>query len=88
MSDTVSGVENNSGGAAGGVQAEHSLQRHKECGHIERLEEYLGGLLPITAGVERRLCQQDGVLLGEGLQLILAARARERKRISYLKMLR
>ena len=58
MCDPVSGVQNNTGGAARGVQAEHGLQRHKQGGHIEGFKEDLGRLLPIASRVERSLCEQ------------------------------
>lgn len=39
-----------------------------ESRHVERLEEYLGGLLAIGDRIEWRFRQQDWVLAGLGLK--------------------
>ena len=54
------------------VFPENRLQGDEQRRHVKCIEEYLGGLLSVAARVERRLREQDGVLLGEGLELVLA----------------
>mmetsp|Transcript_22015 Transcript_22015/g.49320 ORF Transcript_22015/g.49320 Transcript_22015/m.49320 type:complete len:280 (+) Transcript_22015:481-1320(+) len=69
--DAISGVHHNPCGAAGGVQGEHGLDRDVHGGHVERLEHDLRHPLAVGLRVQRRLGQQDGVLLGCDTQLVV-----------------
>merc|ERR1719385_480318 len=50
VGDTVTGVHDDTGGTAGGVQGEHSLDGDVHGGHVEGLEHDLGHLLPVGLG--------------------------------------
>ena len=63
MADAVARVENDAGGAAGGVEGEDCLDGGEEGGNVEGLKEDLGGVGAVTPGVERGLGEEDGVLL-------------------------
>mmetsp|Transcript_88677 Transcript_88677/g.197125 ORF Transcript_88677/g.197125 Transcript_88677/m.197125 type:complete len:318 (-) Transcript_88677:278-1231(-) len=69
--DTIAGVHHDPRSAAGGVQREHSLDRDVHGGHVERLEHDLRHPLAVGLRVQRRLGQQDGVLLGCDTQLVV-----------------
>ncbi|KFR15258.1 hypothetical protein N306_02281, partial [Opisthocomus hoazin] len=81
VGDTVPGVHNNAGGAAGGVQRQHGLDGHVHGRGVEGLKHdlrsvaggrgYLRHLLAVGLGVEGGLGQQDGVLLGGHTQLVV-----------------
>merc|ERR1712016_403322 len=71
VGDTVAGIHNNTGGTAGGVQGEHSLDGDVHGGHVEGLEHNLGHLLPVGLGVEGGLGQEDGLLLGGNAELVV-----------------
>ena len=71
VGDTISGVQNDTGGTSGGIQRQHSLDGYVHGGRVERLEHDLGHLLSVSLGVEGGLRQQDGVLLGGDSQLVV-----------------
>merc|ERR1711911_40740 len=71
VGDTVTGVHDDTGGTAGGVQGEHSLDGDIHGGHVEGLEHDLGHLLPVSLGVEGGLSQEDGLLLGGNAELVV-----------------
>lgn len=71
VSDTVTGVEHDTGGTTGGVQRQDSLDRDVESRSVERLEHNLGHLLTVGLGVDRSLGEQDGVLLGCDTELVV-----------------
>merc|ERR1740129_792484 len=71
VGDTVTGVHDDTGGTAGGVKGEDSLDGDVHCGHVEGLEHDLGHLLTVSFGVERSLSQEDGLLLGGNTELIV-----------------
>merc|ERR1712212_809284 len=52
VGDTVTGVHDDTGGTAGGVQGEHSLDGDVHGRHVEGLKHDLGHLLPVGLGVE------------------------------------
>merc|ERR1719410_1681398 len=60
VGDTVTGVHDDTGGTAGGVQGEHGLDGDVHGGHVEGLEHDLGHLLTVGLGVEGSLSQEDG----------------------------
>merc|ERR1740122_227254 len=71
VGDTVTGVHDDTGGTAGGIQGEHSLDGDVHGGHVEGLEHDLGHLLPVGLGVEGSLSQEDGLLLGGNAKLVV-----------------
>merc|ERR1719187_2181354 len=71
MGDTIAGVHDDTGGTAGGVQGEDSLDGHIHGGHVEGLEHDLGHLLAVSLGVEGSLGQEDGLLLGGHAELVV-----------------
>merc|ERR1712096_188778 len=71
VGDTVTGVHDDTGGTAGGVQGEHSLDGDVHGGHVEGLEHDLGHLLPVGLGVEGGLGEEDGLLLGGNAELVV-----------------
>merc|ERR1719381_424208 len=71
VGDTVTGVHDDTGGTAGGVQGEHSLDGDVHGGHVEGLEHDLGHLLPVGLGVEGSLGEEDGLLLGGNAELVV-----------------
>merc|ERR1712046_215166 len=71
VGDTVTGVHDDTGGTAGGVQGEHGLDGDVHGGHVEGLEHDLGHLLTGSLGVEGSLGQEDGLLLGGNTELVV-----------------
>merc|ERR1712186_191271 len=71
VGNTISGVHDDTGGTARGVQREHSLDGNVHGGHVEGLEHDLGHLLPVGLGVEGGLSQEDGLLLGGNAELVV-----------------
>lgn len=69
--DTVTGVEHDTRGAAGGVEREDGLDRDVEGGGVERLKDDLRHLLTVGLGVDGGLGEQDGVLLGRHAELVV-----------------
>ncbi|KAE9412064.1 hypothetical protein Angca_000822, partial [Angiostrongylus cantonensis] len=68
---TVTGVEHDTGGTAGGVQREHGLDGDVHGGRVEGLEHDLSHLLAVGLGVEGGLSEEDGVLLGGNAELVV-----------------
>merc|ERR1719447_1312893 len=71
VGDTITGVHDDTGGTAGSVQGEDSLDGDVHGGHVEGLKHDLGHLLPVGLGVEGSLSQEDGLLLGGHTQLVV-----------------
>ena len=71
VGDSVSGIEDASGGTSGGVEGEDGLDVDVHCGDVEGLEHDLGHALPVGLGVEGGLSEEDGVLLGGDTELIV-----------------
>merc|ERR1719296_489701 len=71
VGDTVTGVHDDTGGTARGVQGEDSLDGDIHGGHVEGLEHDLGHLLTVSLGVEGSLSQEDGLLLWGNAELIV-----------------
>ena len=65
----VANVQDDAGGPAGGVEAEHGRGGHEEGGGAEGLEEGLGKLLVMGDGIVRRFREQDGVLVHLGVEV-------------------
>ncbi len=64
MGHTVTRVEHDTRGSAGGVEGKHGLDRDVESGNGKGLKHDLRHALPVRLRVERGLGQQHGVLLG------------------------
>ncbi|ETN79186.1 hypothetical protein NECAME_09951 [Necator americanus] len=71
VSDTISGVEDDSSGTSGSVEGEHSLDGDVHGGGVEGLEHDLGHLFSVGLGVKWGLSEQDGVLFGSNTELIV-----------------
>merc|ERR1739836_350276 len=71
VGDTVTGVHDDTGGTAGGVQGEHGLDGDVHGGAVEGLEHDLGHLLTVGLGVEGSLGQEDGLLLEGNTELVV-----------------
>merc|ERR1712128_302402 len=71
VGDTVTGVHDDTGGTARGVQGENSLDSNIHGGAVEGLEHDLSHLLPVGLGVEGSLSQEDGLLLRCNSQLVV-----------------
>lgn len=71
VSDTVTGVEDDTGGTTGSVQRQNGLDGDVEGGGVEGLEDDLGHLLTVGLGVDGGLGEQDGVLLGSNTELVV-----------------
>ena len=63
VGDTITRIQHNTSGTAGGVQGQHSLDGHVHGGRVEGLEHDLRHLLPVGLGVEGSLSEQYWVLL-------------------------
>ena len=69
--DTVTGIQDDTGGTTGGVQGQDGLDGDVEGGGVEGLEDDLGHLLTVGLGVDGGLSQEDGVLLGGDTELVV-----------------
>ena len=59
------------GGTAGSVQGQDSLDGHIHGGDVEGLKHDLGHLLSVGLGVQGGFSEQGGVLLGGNSQLVV-----------------
>merc|ERR1712053_8456 len=71
VGDTITRVEDDTGGTAGSVQGEHSLDGDVHGGGVEGLEHDLSHLLTVGLRVEGSLSQKDGVLLRGNTELVV-----------------
>merc|ERR1711988_1606885 len=71
VGDTITGVHDDTGGTARGVQREDSLDGNVHGGHVEGLEHDLSHLLTVSLGVEGSLSQEDGLFLRGNTELIV-----------------
>ena len=71
VGDTISGVEDDSGGTSGSVQGQDGLDGDVHGGRVEGLKHDLGHLFPVGLGVKWGLSQQHWVLLGGHTQLVV-----------------
>ena len=71
VGDTITRVENDTGGTSRGVEGEHGLDGDVHGGGIEGLEHDLCHLLSVGLGVEGSLSQQYGVLLRGNTKLVV-----------------
>ena len=71
VGNTVTSVEDNTGGSARGVEGEDSLDADVHGGDIECLEHDLGHLLSVGLGVEGSLSEEGGVLFWGNSELVV-----------------
>lgn len=71
VGDTVTRVQNDTGGTTGGVQGQDGLDGDVEGGGVEGLEDDLGHLLTVGLGVDGGFGQEDGVLLRSDTEFIV-----------------
>ncbi|KFV39496.1 hypothetical protein N341_04765, partial [Tyto alba] len=71
VGDTIPGVHHNAGGAARGIEGQHSLDGYVHSWGVEGLKHDLGHLLPVGFGVQGGLSEQDRVLLRGDAQLVV-----------------
>merc|ERR1740119_65745 len=71
VGDTISRVHDDTGGTAGSIEGEDSLDGDIHGGHVEGLEHDLGHLLTVSLGVEGSLSQEDGLFLRGNTELIV-----------------
>jgi hypothetical protein len=71
VGDTITRVHDDTGGTAGGVEGEDSLDGDIHGGHVEGLKHDLSHLLPVGLGVEGSLSEEDGLLLWGNAKLIV-----------------
>lgn len=71
VGDTITRVEDNTGGTTRGVEGEDGLDGDVEGGSVKGLEDNLGHLLTVGLGVDRSLGKEDGVLLGGDTELVV-----------------
>lgn len=71
VGNTITGVQNDTGGTTGGVQGKDGLDGNVEGRGVEGFEHDLGHLFTVDFGVEGGLSQQNGVLLWGDTQLVV-----------------
>lgn len=71
VSNSITGIENDTSGSSGSVEGEDGLDGDVEGGGVEGLEDNLGHLLSVRLGVDGRLSKQNWVLLGGYTQLVV-----------------
>lgn len=71
VSDTITRVENNTGGTTRGIQGQDGLDGDVESGGVECLKDDLCHLLTVGLGVDGSLSEQNGVLLGSDTKLVI-----------------
>merc|ERR1719397_1234438 len=71
VGDAVTGVHDDTGGTARGVQGKHGLDGHVHRGGVERLEHDLSHLFPVGLWVEWGLSEQDRVFLWSDTELVV-----------------
>merc|ERR1711881_748696 len=71
VGDTITGVHDDTGGSARGVEGEDGLDGDVHGGHVEGLKHDLGHLFPVGLGVQGGLSQEDGLFLWGNTELIV-----------------
>ncbi len=71
MRHTVARIQDDTGGAARGIQGKDRLDGDVERGRAERLEHDLGHFLAVGLGIHGRLGEEDGVLLRRDAELVV-----------------
>jgi len=71
VGNTITRVQDDTGGSTGSVKGKDGLDGDVERGGVEGLEHDLGHLFTVLLGVEGSLGQKDGVLLGSNSELVV-----------------
>ena len=71
VGDTIAGVEDDTGGAASGVEGEDGLDADVHSGDVEGLEHDLGHLFTVGLGVHGSFGEEDVVLFGVDAELVV-----------------
>jgi len=71
VSDTVTGVKDDTSGTTGGVKGQNGLDGNVECRGVEGLEDDLGHLLTVGLWVDRSFGKEDWVLLWSDTELVV-----------------
>jgi len=71
VGDTISGIENDTGGSARGVEREDRLDGDVHGGGVKGFEHDLGHLLTVGLGVEGSLSKENWVLLWGDSELVV-----------------
>jgi len=71
VGDTITSIQDDTSGTAGGVEGQDGLDTDVHGGGVEGLEHDLGHLLTVGLGVEGGLSEEDGMLLGGDTELVV-----------------
>jgi len=71
VGDTIAGVEDDTGGAASGVEGEDGLDTDVHSGNVEGLEHDLSHLFTVDLGVHGGFGEEDVVLFGVDAELVV-----------------
>ena len=71
MRNTISRIQDDTGGSTRGVQGQDSLDSDIHGGAVEGLEHDLGHLFSVGLGVEGGFGQENGVFLGGDTELVV-----------------
>ena len=71
VSNTISRIQDDTGGSTRGVQGQDSLDSHIHGRGVESLEHDLSHLFSVSLGVEGGFSQEDGVFLGGDTELVV-----------------
>ena len=71
VGDTITGVQDDTGGTTGSVQGQHGLDGDVHGGSVEGLEHDLCHLFSVGLGVEGGLSKQNGVLFRCDTELVV-----------------
>ena len=80
VGDSISGIEDDTGGSTGSVERQDRLDGDVESGSVESLEHDLSHLLSVDLGVEGRFGEEDRVLLGGYSELVVELRSGKNER--------
>merc|ERR1712226_969081 len=71
VGNTITGVEDDTGSTARGVEGEHRLNAHVHGRYVEGFEHDLGHFFAVGLGVERRFGEEDGMLFWRSAELVV-----------------
>merc|ERR1719323_2974307 len=71
VGNTITRVHDNTGGTAGSIEGQDSLDGNIHGRHVEGLKHDLGHLLPVSLRVKGSLSQEDGLLLWGNTELVV-----------------
>ena len=71
MGNTISRIQDDTGGSTRGVQGQDSLDSYVHGRGVEGLEHDLSHLFSVSLGVEGSFSQEDGVFLGGNSELVV-----------------